>query len=148
MEPYLCYAIVCSIPGWIAEGSGIPHGSTSILSYLQFRRRIRISSTKSADNYVTRFLKLFICTRTSTNHSVHIRGGHRHLQIGWMLDIDLTSEAPPPPPPAYPDVCIQSVGICVARRGRKLFIASLGQDVTYLSLHPMPPPPLSKCGTS
>jgi hypothetical protein len=36
---------------------------------------------------------------------------------------------------------IQSVGICVARRGRKRFIASLGQDVTYLSLHPMPPPP-------
>jgi hypothetical protein len=46
--------------------------------------------------------------------------------------------APPPPPP--PDVCIQSEGICVARRGRKRFIAtcSWGQDVTYLSLHPMP----------
>ncbi len=41
------------------------------------------------------------------------RGGHRHLQIGLMLDIDLISEPPPP------DVCIQSVGICVARRGRK-----------------------------
>ncbi len=29
----------------------------------------------------------------------------------------------------------------VARRGRKRFIASWGQDVTYLSLHPMPPLP-------
>ncbi len=38
------------------------------------------------------------------------RGGHRHLQIGRMLDINLISEPPPP------DVCIQSVGICVARR--------------------------------
>jgi hypothetical protein len=28
----------------------------------------------------------------------------------------------------------------VARRGRKRFIASWGQDMTYLSLHPMPPP--------
>jgi hypothetical protein len=36
------------------------------------------------------------------------RGGHQHLQIGRMLDIDLVSEPPP-------DVCIQSVGICVAR---------------------------------
>jgi hypothetical protein len=38
------------------------------------------------------------------------RGGHQHLQIGRMLDIDLISEPPPPP-----DLCIQSVGICVAR---------------------------------
>ncbi len=45
------------------------------------------------------------------------------MQIGRILDIDLI------------------VGICVARRGRKRFIASWGQDVTYLSLHPMPPPP-------
>ncbi len=28
----------------------------------------------------------------------------------------------------------------MARRGRKRFIASWGQDVTYLSLHPCPPP--------
>ncbi len=41
------------------------------------------------------------------------RGGHRHLQIGRMLDIDLISE--PPPRPLPPDVCIQSVGISVAR---------------------------------
>jgi hypothetical protein len=27
------------------------------------------------------------------------RGGHRHLQIGRMLDIDLIPEPPPPPPP-------------------------------------------------
>ncbi len=45
-----------------------------------------------------------------------------------------------PPPPGPPDVCIQSVGICVARRGRKRFIANWGQDVTYLSLHTIPPP--------
>ncbi len=43
-----------------------------------------------------------------------IRGGQRHLQIGRMLDIYLISE-PPPPPTAPPDVCIQSVGMCVAR---------------------------------
>ncbi len=41
------------------------------------------------------------------------RGGHRHLQIGRMLDIDLISE--PPPRPLPPEVCIQSEGICVAR---------------------------------
>ncbi len=29
------------------------------------------------------------------------RGGHRHLQIGRMLDIDLISELPPPPPQMY-----------------------------------------------
>ncbi len=28
-----------------------------------------------------------------------LRGGHRHLQIGRMLDIDLTSESPPAPSP-------------------------------------------------
>ena len=56
--------------------------------------------------------------------SVQSRGGHRHLQIGRCM---------------Y--VCIQSVGTLVARRGRKRFIASWCQDVTYLSLHPMPPPP-------
>jgi hypothetical protein len=60
------------------------------------------------------------------------------MQIGRMLDIVLISEPRPPP-----DVCIQSVRVCVARRGRNRFIASWGQDVTYLSLHPMagPPPP-------
>ncbi len=67
------------------------------------------------------------------------RGGHRHLKIGWMLNIDLISSNIRDPPP--PDVCIQSVGICVTRRGRKRFIASWGKDVTYLSLYPMPPPP-------
>jgi hypothetical protein len=29
------------------------------------------------------------------------RGGHRHLQIGRMLDIDLISEPPAPPPQMY-----------------------------------------------
>ncbi len=41
------------------------------------------------------------------------RGGHQHLQIGRMFDIDLISE--PPPCPLPPDACVQSVGICVAR---------------------------------
>jgi hypothetical protein len=44
---------------------------------------------------------LFVATR--------LRGGHRHLQIGRMHDIDLISE--PPPRPLPPDICIQSVGI-------------------------------------
>jgi hypothetical protein len=68
------------------------------------------------------------------------RGGHRHLQIGRMLDIHLISGPPPRPPP--PDVCIQSVGICVARRGRKRFIASWGPHAPC-TLHPAPhaPPP-------
>ncbi len=34
--------------------------------------------------------------------NLRIRGGHRHLQIGRMLDIDLISE--PPPRPLPPDV--------------------------------------------
>jgi hypothetical protein len=32
----------------------------------------------------------------------------------------------------------------VARRGRKRFIVSWDQDVTYLSLHPMPPPQVER----
>ncbi len=43
------------------------------------------------------------------------RGGHRHLQIGRMLDIDLISEPPTPPPPRclYPkcgNLCRQGAG--------------------------------------
>jgi hypothetical protein len=40
-----------------------------------------------------------------------------------------------------PQMHVSKVWEYVARRGRKRFIASWGQDVTYLSLHPMPPPP-------
>jgi hypothetical protein len=47
------------------------------------------------------------------SQGVGSRGGHQHLQIGRMLDIDLISE--PPQRPLPPDVCTQSVGICVAR---------------------------------
>jgi hypothetical protein len=36
---------------------------------------------------------------------------------------------------------VSKVWESVARRDRKRFIASWGQDVTYLSLHPMPPSP-------
>ncbi len=52
------------------------------------------------------------------------RGGHRHLQIGRMLDIDLISEE------------------FVWPEGLEAIHSQLGsQDVTYLSLHPMPLPP-------
>jgi hypothetical protein len=37
------------------------------------------------------------------HNTVLTRGGHRHLQIGRMLDIDLISE---PPRPLPIDVCI------------------------------------------
>ncbi len=60
------------------------------------------------------------------------RGGHRHLQIGRMLDIDLISEPPPPPRPLPSDVCIQSVGIGVARGGRKRFLASWGLRMSHI----------------
>ncbi len=60
------------------------------------------------------------------------RGGHRTLANRSNAKHRSNIRAPP-------DVRIQSVGICVARRGRTWFIASWGQDVTYLSMHPMPP---------
>ncbi len=44
-------------------------------------------------------------------------------------------------PARPPQMYVSKVWESVARRGRKRFIASWGQDVTYLSLHPMPPPP-------
>ncbi len=74
----------------------------------------------------TCFLSMNLCFHLAARLS--FRGGHRHLQIGRTLDIDLISEHP------LPDVCLQSVGICVARRGRKRFIASLAP-------HAPPPPP-------
>ncbi len=36
---------------------------------------------------------------STTLHCSSIKGGHRHLQIGWMLDIDLISEPTPTAPP-------------------------------------------------
>ena len=58
------------------------------------------------------------------------------MQIGRMLDIDPISEPPHPPKFMHP-----KCGNLCGQRGRKRFIASWGQDVTYLSLHPMPLPP-------
>jgi hypothetical protein len=57
-------------------------------------------------------------------------GGHRHLQIGRLLDIDLISEPSPPPP--TPICMYPKCGICVAKRGRKQFIASWGLRMSYV----------------
>ncbi len=40
-------------------------------------------------------LKSFYHEARSSKKRVKSRGGHRHLQIGRMLDIDLISEPPP-----------------------------------------------------
>ncbi len=62
-------------------------------------------------------------------------GGHRHLQIGRMLDIDLISEPPRPRPQMY----VFKVWESVWPEGQEAIHSKLGtQDVTYLSLHPMP----------
>jgi hypothetical protein len=46
----------------------------------------------------------------SAGKTVFARGGHRHLQVGRMLDIDLVSEPPPPrPPPIYVSKVWESV---------------------------------------
>jgi hypothetical protein len=65
------------------------------------------------------------------------RGGHQHLQIGRMLDIDLISE----PPPLPPDVCIQSVGICVARgAGSDSSLAGVSGCHIFVPVPHAPPP--------
>jgi hypothetical protein len=68
-----------------------------------------------------------------------LSGGHRHLQIGRMLDIDLISEPPPPPTP----ICMYpKCGICVARRGWKRFIASWDLRMSHIChCTPCPSPP-------
>jgi hypothetical protein len=40
-----------------------------------------------------------LCSVWSVQRRGGGRGGHRHLQKGRMLDIDLISEPPTPPPP-------------------------------------------------
>ncbi len=64
------------------------------------------------------------------------RGGHHHLQIGRMLDIDLISEPPFHDP--SPQMYVYKVWESVWPEGQE---AIHSQDVTYLSLHPMPLPP-------
>ncbi len=66
------------------------------------------------------------------------RDGHRHLQIGRMLHIDLISE-PPPPRCMYP-----KWGNLCGQRGRKRFIASWGLRMSHICpCTPCPPPPPS-----
>jgi hypothetical protein len=59
------------------------------------------------------------------------RGGHRHLHI-HRLNARHRSNIRAPPRPLPQDVCIQSVGICVARRDRKRFIASWGLRMSHI----------------
>ncbi len=57
------------------------------------------------------------------------RGGHRHLQIGRLLDIDLISEPPTPPSPR----CMYSkCGNLCGQRGRKRFIDSWGLRMLHI----------------
>ncbi len=51
------------------------------------------------------------------------RGGHRHLQLGRKLDIDLISELPPAP---FPICMYPKCGNLCGQRGRKRFIAIAG----------------------
>ncbi len=92
---------------------------------------------------VSLFLSLPVCRLSS------FPTGRRGEELRWASTLANRSNArhrsnfrTPPPP----HVCSQSLGICVARRGRKRFIASWSQDVTYLSLHSMPPPPPGRKG--
>jgi hypothetical protein len=69
----------------------------------------------------------------------HTRGGHRHLQIGRMLDIGLISEPLTPPP--HPRCMYPKCGNLVARRGRKRFIASWVRMSPICTCTLCPPPP-------
>ncbi len=68
-------------------------------------------------------------TYTFYTYRNKIRGGHRHLQIGRMLDID-------------PQMYVFKVWEFVWPELLEAIHVYLGsQDVTYLSLHPLPLPP-------
>jgi hypothetical protein len=65
-----------------------------------------------------------------------VRGRHRYLQIGRMLDIDLIS--PPPPPPCMYSKC----GNLCGQTGRQRFIASWGLRMSHIFVPaPHAPPP-------
>jgi hypothetical protein len=66
---------------------------------------------------------------------VCVRNGHRHLQIGRMLDIDLISEPPPPPPRCIYSKC----GNLCGQRGRKL--AGVSRCYIFVPTPHAPPPP-------
>jgi hypothetical protein len=57
------------------------------------------------------------------------RGGHRHLQTGRMLDIDLISEPPHAPPPRC---MFTKCGNLCGQRGRKRFIARWGLRMSHI----------------
>ncbi len=57
------------------------------------------------------------------------RGGHRHLQIGRMHDIDLISEPPTPTPPRYMD---PKCGNLCGQWGKKGFIASWDLRMSHI----------------
>jgi hypothetical protein len=64
------------------------------------------------------------------DRGAYSRGGHRHLQIGRMRDIDLISEPPPTPPP--PRCMYPKCGNLCGQRGRKRFIASWGLRMSHI----------------
>ncbi len=68
-------------------------------------------------------------SRCWKRYTLIYRGGHRHLQIGGMLDIDLISEPPTPTPPRcmYP-----KCGNLCGQRGRKRFIACWSLRMSHI----------------
>ncbi len=70
------------------------------------------------------------------------RDGHRHLQIGRMLDIDLISEPPPPPPPPPRCMCPKRGNLC-GQRGRKRFISIWGLRMSHICRKSSFCPPLA-----
>ncbi len=66
------------------------------------------------------------------------RGGHRHLQIGQMLDTDLISEPPHAP---SPKIMYPKCGNLCGQRGRKRFIASWGLRMSHICLRTLCPSP-------
>jgi hypothetical protein len=68
------------------------------------------------------------------------RGGHRHLQIGRMLDIDLISEPPPPTPP--PPRCMNPKcgNLCGQRAGSDSWLAGVSGYHIYVPEPHAPPP--------
>ncbi len=66
------------------------------------------------------------------------RGGHPHLQIGRMLDIDLISEPPHAP---FPWCMFPKCGNLCGQRGRKRVIASWGLRMSHICpCNPCPSP--------
>jgi len=81
---------------------------------------------KSLWHFPLRFLTQ-LRLRIRPLYSLSSRGGHRHLQIGRMLDIDLSPPTPPPPRCMNP-----KCGNLVGQRGRKRFIASWGLRISHI----------------